>query len=193
MIRSGRMDASPWWQGVDGELIGDMFGAGQQASSGESSSSDSNVQNWLNFMASPTTDGFWTAHNGSIFSAAHSAEGRTWFQEESGNEQVFINDVLVNLRDGTNLTSFVSDMVDQVFSAGNGFLDVMCVVSGCGPLLRATSSGSHACDPTTHCVGQFIDTIYPKTYPAPDLWLKGPFGSADTSYACVDPPLQNVC
>lgn len=175
LISSGRLGSSPFWTGIDGRIIGDMWDAAALWQSGARATSSAILENWLQFMGKPSVDGFWKAHNTTLFAAVNSEQGRVWFAEESRAEQVFINDALVDIRDATTVTAAASDGADLA------------------PTSPVEHALLHACDPSTHCVGAYLAAVYPTQYPVPFSWFTGKFGAADTLYACARPVMAVSC
>jgi len=136
MSSTRRLEHSPFWTGVDGLLVTDMFAAAWDHLHGITRSGIATVQHWLDFIADPGLATFWLAHNASIFTAAFSARGRRWFSQEPHNEQRFINDALVLL-------------------GGSGTYEMMF----------PTDVETLACGPETPCIGLFAHAFYPPIPP----------------------------
>lgn len=61
-----RLSKSAWWRAVNGQMIDDMQTALDAWTSGQRSSDNPQVDQWLRYMANPSSDALWAAHNASI-------------------------------------------------------------------------------------------------------------------------------
>ncbi len=96
---SGRLaNLGGYWASVDYRLIADALLAAYDYLNHQAFQSTT-VRDWLAFMAHPTDNGWWVAHNGSINAGDQQARASGLYSKESAVEQVFINNAVHVIND----------------------------------------------------------------------------------------------
>jgi RHS repeat-associated protein len=93
LLKSGRLLGSAYWYSVDYQLARDQLLASFDFLNHALSQSFM-VSNWLAFLAHPSNNGWWIAHNESIDAGDHQARADGLYEKESGIEQHFINETI---------------------------------------------------------------------------------------------------
>jgi RHS repeat-associated protein len=96
--KSGRLAGSKYWDSVDYDLARDELVAAFDFLNHHSAQSTV-VSAWLTFMAHPTNDSWWSAHNGSINAGDQEARASGLYRKESLAEQGFINETIHVIND----------------------------------------------------------------------------------------------
>ncbi len=105
---SGRLDKrGGYWDSVDYRVVADALLAAFDFLNHQAFQS-ATVRSWLAFMAHPTDNGWWVAHNGSINAGDHQARASGLYSKETPVEQVFINNAVHVIND----IQFVSQIND---------------------------------------------------------------------------------
>lgn len=120
LLTSHRLLYSTYWNSVDYLLIRDQLLAAYDFLHGLAAQSEQ-VASWITFLAHPSNNEWWAAHNGSINTGDRQARTSGLYAKESWVEQHFINET-VNVLNGVQ---FVSDadpttLASNLFSPQNG-------------------------------------------------------------------------
>lgn len=171
----------PYWGGVDGLLIDDMFTAAWRIQQGLGNSPFRPVRWWMHYAQHPGNFWFWLAHNVSINEDTFDgwSPGLGWYDRERKRERVFINDALWALY----LTGYVE--IGASVAAATSFTP---------RTLKKVLKWFVANVGSASDVILFLTSLYyPRHYPVEWDWFGTKLGAVMTMAACIKPVFRGPC